>query len=168
MFPSFLGVGGTADGCRGFTAALRGGDGCKNLGLIILEVLYNPSDSMEKDRSGRLSVLLEHDRMVEGAEQEEVRREKSCWAGEAGGMIADNPGLGGLGSRAVGFCGELGQSPKQPCLSLGWAQLWSGHRGEMWDPPNLSPGFSSLSKENPAGWFQESGQRKVGEPGAGL
>lgn len=52
-FPSFLGVGGIADGCRGFTAALEGGSGCKNLGLIILEVLYNLNDSMRKRRTGQ-------------------------------------------------------------------------------------------------------------------
>lgn len=53
MFPSFLGVGGIADGCRGFTAALESGSGCKNLGLIILEVLYNLNDSMRKRRTGQ-------------------------------------------------------------------------------------------------------------------
>lgn len=37
----------------GFTAALRGGSGCKNLGLIILEVLCNLSDSMKKRRTGQ-------------------------------------------------------------------------------------------------------------------
>lgn len=35
----------------GFTAALRGGGGCKNLGLIILEVLYNLNDSTKKRRT---------------------------------------------------------------------------------------------------------------------
>lgn len=54
--------------------------------------------------------------MVEGAEQEEARRERSWWSG---GTIAGYPRLGGLGLRAVGFCGEPGQSPEQPFLIPG-------------------------------------------------
>lgn len=163
MFPSFLGVGGIANGCRGFTAALEDWSGCKNLGSIILEVLYKLNDSVKKRTAqqscGSVSVSLEHDRMVEGAEQEEASREKSSWCGEAGGTIADNPRLGGLGSGAIGFCGEPGQSPKQPCLTPGWAELRPGQRGEMWDSQIIlfQLDFPPCLRKTLLGGFQEGG-----------